>query len=112
MKHKVLVVDDEEYITQIVKEILTDDLSLEVEVADNGMDGLVCASETVYSIIITDIRMPRMTGLEFVRTLRSRDIPNKNILYHARGCTCIRPQEKISILIPISNVCNSRPFSH
>jgi len=78
MKHKVLVVDDEEYIRQIIKEILTDDLSLEVEVAHNGMDGLVCASETTYSIIITDIRMPRMTGLEFVRTLRSREIPNKN----------------------------------
>ena len=78
MKHKVLVVDDEEYIRQIIKEILTDDLSLEVEVVHNGMDGLVYASETTYSIIITDIRMPRMTGLEFVRTLRSREIPNKN----------------------------------
>ena len=90
MKHKVLVVDDEEYITQIIKEILTDDLSLEVEIARNGMDGLVCASETAYSIIITDIRMPRMTGLEFVATAVSGDTKQK----HAITSCLLRLHEK------------------
>lgn len=72
---KVLVIDDETVVRQgIVLE--TDWASLDCEVvaeADNGLDGLEAISKYRPDIVICDIRMPQMDGLEMLRNLREKE---------------------------------------
>lgn len=69
---KVLVVDDEAFVRRgIVME--TDWMSLGYEVvaeADNGLAGLEAAHRYEPDLIISDIRMPQMDGLEMLKQLR------------------------------------------
>ena len=70
-KHKILVVDDEPDIL----EILTYNLEKEgyrVETASDGEEGLKKAQEVQPDLIILDIMMPNMDGVEVCRSLRSK----------------------------------------
>jgi two-component system chemotaxis response regulator CheY len=71
---KVLLVDDEELVRQLLARIL-DDAGYAVEEADNGASGLQAARrlDGSLSLVITDINMPVMDGLEFARMLRRTD---------------------------------------
>jgi two-component system response regulator YesN len=70
--YQILVADDEIWIRKaIVKRIVS--LGLEVEVAGEAADGeeaLAMALKKQPDIIITDIKMPRLNGLEFIKKIR------------------------------------------
>ena len=66
---KILVIDDERAIRNTLKEILEFE-GYHVEVAENGRIGLDRALEGAYDLIFTDIKMPEMDGLEFLRSYR------------------------------------------
>lgn len=66
---KILVVDDEERIRRLVRMYLERDDFL-VEEADNGEDALQMALETDYDVILLDIMMPGMDGIEVCQELR------------------------------------------
>jgi DNA-binding response OmpR family regulator len=65
----ILIVDDNEDSLRIVTRILTSN-GYEVAVARNGRDGVESALETVPELIILDIMMPEMNGLEALEELR------------------------------------------
>ena len=70
MAKKVLVVDDSETIRQQVRLTLTDSGYAVVEAVD-GMDGLEkIRQNTDLSLVISDVNMPRMSGLEMVTELQ------------------------------------------
>jgi CheY-like chemotaxis protein len=71
---KVLLVDDEELVRQLLARILTDS-GFDVEEADNGASALQVARrlDGSLSLVITDINMPVMDGLEFAGALRATD---------------------------------------
>lgn len=77
--YKILVVDDEVFVRKgIVSE--TDWASLNCEVvaeAENGLEALDAVKKYSPDLIISDIRMPKMDGLDFLRTLREEenDVP-------------------------------------
>ena len=66
---KILVIDDERAIRNTLKEILEFE-GYHVEVAENGRIGLERALDGAYDLIFTDIKMPEMDGLEFLRSYR------------------------------------------
>ena len=67
LKMKVLVVDDEELLREILMEIL-DELGYEVEGAADGLEALeIVRSGRKIDIILTDIKMPKLSGLNLVR---------------------------------------------
>jgi len=66
---KILVVDDEEHITSLVKAYLEKD-NYQVAVAADGREGLHTARLIHPDLIILDIMMPGMDGIEFLRVLR------------------------------------------
>ncbi len=74
---KVLVVDDEEIVLKSTRRILKKDEEHEflVDTALSAADGLALISEKKYDIIITDLMMPKMDGLEFIDKIRQSD-PN------------------------------------
>ena len=48
-------------------------MGLEVETAVDGVDGWNALQQGGYDLVVTDIDMPRMNGIELVRTLRADD---------------------------------------
>ena len=43
----------------------------QADIAEDGKEGLLCALQTSYDLIITDRMMPRMDGLQFIKALRA-----------------------------------------
>lgn len=75
---KVLLIEDDPHIGELVS-IHLKDLNCEVEVSTDGREGYEKASTGNYSLIILDIMLPGMDGLEVCRLLRA-DKVNTHIL--------------------------------
>ncbi len=71
MCRKVLLVEDSRDIADLMSLHLTD-LNCDVTLAADGTRGLQLAKADRYNLIILDIRLPGMDGLELCRSLRSR----------------------------------------
>jgi DNA-binding response OmpR family regulator len=75
---KVLIVDDESFIINLLKNGLTEN-GFDVITADNGFDAILAVEEQKPDVVITDIMMPRLTGLEFLKALKNNpataDVP-------------------------------------
>lgn len=73
MSKRVLIVDDSSVMRKIVERSLRQaglDLG-EVLEANNGQEALDLAKENTFDLILSDINMPMMDGLEFVKQLQS-----------------------------------------
>ena len=62
-KKRILVVDDEPQITRVLRTSLTGN-GFEVRTADDGHAGLRAAREWQPDLVITDISMPNMNGID------------------------------------------------
>ncbi|MFT6746253.1 MAG: two-component system nitrogen regulation response regulator NtrX [Glaciecola sp.] len=69
---KILVIDDEKPIRKILLEILEFE-KYKVDEAENGPDGLELAKKNEYDVILCDIKMPKMDGLEVLEELQKLD---------------------------------------
>lgn len=67
---RVLVVDDDPGVLQSLELLLSDDC--EVTVCDSPTRALEIAVSQPFDVIITDYRMPHMTGAEFAHALKAR----------------------------------------
>ena len=67
---KILAVDDSVSIRKSISFILGQE-DFEVVEAENGADGLAKATADKFGLIITDINMPIMDGLQFIKELRN-----------------------------------------
>jgi DNA-binding response OmpR family regulator len=68
--HRVLVIEDERDISQLVKMHL-EDIGCEVKQAFDGIVGLAQAQAQTYDLIILDLKLPGLEGLEVCRRLRA-----------------------------------------
>ena len=66
---RALVVDDSATVREVERQLLAR-MGFEVETAVDGMDGWNVLRAGRFDLIVSDIDMPRMNGIEFVRTLR------------------------------------------
>lgn len=66
---RVLVVEDEKNLNRIISELMEDE-GYSVDSCFNGLDGLDYARAASYDVIILDINMPKLNGLDMVRRLR------------------------------------------
>lgn len=67
---KVLVVEDERYLAQMIKRGLEHD-GFTVDVENDGESGYIAATSIDYDVIVLDVMMPGMSGIEVCKKLRS-----------------------------------------
>lgn len=82
-KGHILIVEDEEKIARVLQ------LELEYEgysvtIKHNGTEGLDAAAEGGYSLVLLDVMLPGLSGLEVLRRLRKTDSQTPVILLTAR----------------------------
>jgi DNA-binding response OmpR family regulator len=68
---KILVIEDDRTVGQYVKRGL-EEQRYHADLVDDGMEGLRLVSGGQYDLVVLDLRLPGMTGLEVLRTLRDR----------------------------------------
>jgi two-component system response regulator HydG len=83
VKARVLVVDDDAGVRYTLRGIL-EDAGLDVEEATDGVEALRQLAAP-FQLVISDLRMPRLDGLELLRQLRARPSAPRLILMTAHG---------------------------
>jgi two-component system, NtrC family, response regulator AtoC len=81
---RILVVDDEENIRLVLRTLLKKH-GFDVEVADSGEAALGLLETFDPDVILTDVRMPRMGGLDLLATLKAKQHPATVIVMSAYG---------------------------
>jgi two-component system response regulator AtoC len=125
-KARILVVDDEFHIRDWVAEILRR-RNFHVDMCEDGHAALeMLGKDEPYDIVITDLRMPKMSGLTLLKTIRERFVTTDVLMMTAYGTiadavTAIRdgahdflekpfPQE--TLLIRIQKIIENRKLRH
>ncbi len=70
-REKILVIDDEEEILEILEELFDENDFFDVIKASNGQEALEISQKHDFQIICADYRMPVMDGGDFAKALRS-----------------------------------------
>jgi NADH:ubiquinone oxidoreductase subunit E len=78
MKGNVLVVDDEQIVLRSCERILSVE-GYYVETSLSARNALELLKENTYDLLITDIRMPEMGGIDFARQVRAKN-PDMNVI--------------------------------
>jgi two-component system response regulator AtoC len=81
---RVLVVDDEENIRLVLRTLLRKH-GYEVEVADSGESALALLDSFGPDVVLTDVRMPKMGGLDLLATVKAKQYPATVIVMSAYG---------------------------
>ena len=104
---RILVVEDEKAVGHMIAMVLGGPAS-KVTKARNGWEALIKigASRKPFDVIITDHRMPRMTGLQFVSRLREQNFAGKILVLSAHlSDPDIKAYEELNV-----DMMMSKPF--
>jgi CheY-like chemotaxis protein len=84
---QILVVEDEKAVGHMIAMVIGGPASRVVR-ASSGWEALIKIGATAqpFDVVITDHRMPRMTGLELVRQLRAKNFAGKILVLSAYLC--------------------------
>lgn len=82
---KILLVDDASFMRMMLKDTLTKAGHEVVGEAENGLIGVQKYKELKPDIVLMDITMPEMTGIEAVKNIKSYDVQAKVIMCSAMG---------------------------
>ncbi len=85
IKRRILIVEDNELASRQLQQALQLDPDLEVDTARDGSQALEKLLEDPYSLIVTDLRMPRLDGMEMIREVQKRRLPVSIIVTTGHG---------------------------
>jgi DNA-binding NtrC family response regulator len=85
-KLKILIVDDEEDLTSTMVERL-ELRGFQVEAATSGIDALKRVSEADFNVMILDVKMPGIDGLQVMAEIKRRHVDLQVILLTGHGST-------------------------
>lgn len=78
MKNSILIVEDDVFVRESLFEILKAE-NYEVTLAPNGQEGKARLGDKVFDIILTDLRLPDMSGLDFLKAAREK-LPETDVV--------------------------------
>lgn len=103
---RILVIEDEHRIAASIKKGLEQE-RYAVDVAYDGLDGFDLATTEEYDLILLDLMLPGMDGLEVCRKLRDKSINTPILILTARGQT----EDKVTGLDTGADDYLTKPFS-
>jgi DNA-binding NtrC family response regulator len=84
MPEKILVADDERHIAEGLQMLLADE-GYEVDTATDGNAAWKLVQENAYGVVLADLRMPQVDGLELFGRMRKAGIPSEMIIITGEG---------------------------
>lgn len=81
---RILIIDDERSIRNTLKDILEYE-KYEVDLAEDGIEGLDKAAKARYDVILCDIKMPRMDGIEVLEKLQQQQFDASVVMISGHG---------------------------
>jgi len=72
LREKILLVDDEQGLVAFLEEVVREE-GFRVRKAESAQEALAALEEEAFQLVITDLRMPEVDGLELLRRIRERD---------------------------------------
>lgn len=102
---RILMIEDETYMAEAIAQVLRKH-HYSVDLAYDGEYGLDCALSGIYDLIILDIMLPRLDGLQVLRKLRDEGIATPVILLTARDA----PEDKVQGLDTGADDYLAKPF--
>jgi DNA-binding NtrC family response regulator len=82
---KILVVDDEVLIREMIKKGLSQIGGFSVEVAQSGLEAIEKMEKEIFDLVLTDLKMPEMDGLELLKNIKGTRPEMMVILMTAYG---------------------------
>jgi len=105
---RILLVDDEPINLEVARSLL-ENTGLAVDTAEDGVEAIERAQQTRYAVILMDVQMPRLDGLEATRQIRAlpayRDVPILAMTANAFA------EDKASFLAAGMNDALIKPFN-
>ena len=92
-KKKILLVEDDKFTRELYEEVIKEAGYL-VTTATNGEEGLDLIRRAAYDLILLDVMMPRMDGLEVLRSIKNNP-----------------PQQALGPIVLLTNLTNDPVFS-
>jgi DNA-binding NtrC family response regulator len=71
-KHRILVVDDEVTVCKSIRQVLLSE-DCDVDMALSGAEALRLDAERPYDVLIVDLMMPGLSGLDLLKSLKARN---------------------------------------
>ncbi|WP_020475174.1 protein kinase domain-containing protein [Zavarzinella formosa] len=107
-KYKVLIIDDESPVRELCKQLLETEGSM-VETAANGAQGLAAATREEFDLVLLDVAMPDMNGVEVLARLRQQHKKTNLKVIMFSGHTT--PEEMSDMLSRGADDFLTKPFS-
>ena len=85
MTRSILIVEDNETARKQLQQVLQSDPELQVEAIGDGLRALEELLKNSYSIAITDLRMPRLDGMQLIKEIQTRRLPVTVIVTTGHG---------------------------
>jgi len=81
---RVLLVEDEVRLAEALSAVIRKK-NITVDAVHNGVDGLDCGLTGIYDVILLDIMLPKLDGIEVLRRLRAQGVSTPVLLLTAKG---------------------------
>ncbi|HEY3457207.1 MAG TPA: sigma-54 dependent transcriptional regulator [Bryobacteraceae bacterium] len=81
---RILIVDDEESLRRVLQ-VQLENRGHEISLAKNGLEALALLADSPYDLVLTDLRMPGLSGLELLKRIRANHPGTEVILLTAFG---------------------------
>jgi two-component system OmpR family response regulator len=103
---RVLVVEDDRTVGQFVRRGL-EEQGMQVELVDDGEAGLARGSDGAFDLIVLDLRLPTLSGVEVLRTLRDRGVSTPVLVLTAQDAV----ESKVQALRTGADDYVTKPFA-
>ena len=84
---RVLIIEDEIRIARNITKVLDEEFSWAVEICTDGEDGRHMAMTNPYDLIILDLGLPKIDGMDILRNLRAKGVDTPVLILTARDDT-------------------------
>ncbi len=85
MKQRILVIDDEISMLKLLERIITEKTPYSVETTNTSLEVPKILEENQYDLIITDLKMPGMDGMDILRLVKEKERMEEVIIITAFG---------------------------